>query len=696
MPATPPQPGKFVLHSNAIPDLPAGEYTVALRQTITAPGATPEALDAHLEVTAPRFALPADQVLSTFPPNKAEGAFSSRLPQIVLRRRTLPWERELDGRQTTSPLPRTIPWLALVVLADAECEYRPAKPVAECVTPGVVLEGRNDTAVGASIVVTDEVVRKAFPTKEELPLLAHVREVDLSDTELALGGDDGWLAVVLSNRLPQPGVRYRACLISLEGQYPELADTAEVEEEFSGAFVYPEAAMNYDVISYQYAGVVDSAASYGGLPPVVPGTGPREAVPGALAETAALEPLGRAQVSTARAKTVGDAWSTAAGMQPSTSTYMQQQYATILGTSKQVGEMHAVGMGVIAPHARQLIFPVLASWQFTCTGAGDFQSLMQGLDVGMLGTPPKPPPPPGPGQKPPPPATRSPAEVLDTGHIALTHTSRDGEPAPVWYRGPLVPRPTSRQQPDQSGRLPLAHASDHLRRVGPDGRENLSLATAFEIGRLLALAEPSVVAALLNWRKEGFEAARRSALADHEPTLSQLGTDDMMAGLASRAGHALLVGLGKDQAARMGPVRPPTDPGIEIEGLHSRDIVQVLSTGLGVAPETVKDLIAPGISQRPTMTVPLGEQIADADRLAEVADRELSPLRGAATEAAANLAVAALRASPAGPAAPSGIHVSGVLTDRVEVADALDRLLDLEPKAGPDTGPGAGPDGGEG
>ncbi len=31
-------------------------------------------------------------------------------------------------------------------------------------------------------------------------------------------------------------------------------------------------------------------------------------------------------------------------------------------------------------------FPVLAHWSFTCTGAGSFRTLMQGSDVGLLGT----------------------------------------------------------------------------------------------------------------------------------------------------------------------------------------------------------------------------------------------------------------------------------------------------------------------
>src|SRR5262249_5618000 len=123
-----PNPGTFTLHNRAVPDLPAGKYTFHARQTITAPGATTGSLDAYIEVPPARFIMPAEQVLSTFPPNQAEGDFSARLPQIVLKRRTLPWERELDGKLLSSGLNRNIPWLALVVLADAECEFKTGRP----------------------------------------------------------------------------------------------------------------------------------------------------------------------------------------------------------------------------------------------------------------------------------------------------------------------------------------------------------------------------------------------------------------------------------------------------------------------------------------------------------------------------------------------------------------------------------------
>ena len=75
---------------------------------------------------------------------------------------------------------RTIPWLALVVIAEGEGEISAESPIAECVTPGVTLdrpERRRRRGIYLSVPKTT--VTKVFPTKQDLQLLAHVREVDL-------------------------------------------------------------------------------------------------------------------------------------------------------------------------------------------------------------------------------------------------------------------------------------------------------------------------------------------------------------------------------------------------------------------------------------------------------------------------------------------------------------------------------------
>src|SRR4051794_4297548 len=302
-----PEPGQFTLIANVVPALPAGDYALTATQTVTASNAHVDPLHAAFTVTAPRYVLPPDQVLSTFPPHRAAGAFSTRLPQVVLRRRTLPWER--SAAIGAKP---AVPWLALVVLAEGEGELKTGVPIADCVTAGVPMPGRADAEVGDALIVSNRVVKTIFPAQDELALLAHVRQVDLTDTELALGDDDGKLAVVVANRLPLPGKAYGAFLVSIENQLSSLVMAVQHE--------------------------TDDGMTHGTLvPPVLP----------------------------------------------------------------------------------MLTFPVLAHWSFACVGEGDFQSLMQGLDIGMLGTLPAPAPAPAPGQKPPPPPRPNPPETLFTGHVGL-------------------------------------------------------------------------------------------------------------------------------------------------------------------------------------------------------------------------------------------------------------------------------------
>jgi hypothetical protein len=95
-------------------------------------------------VTSPRFLLPPEQMLSTFPPANSEGAYESRLPQIVLKRRTLPWERE------PAPATRRRHGSRSSSVAEGEATLSGDTPVADCVTKGVVLSGTNDVATATT------------------------------------------------------------------------------------------------------------------------------------------------------------------------------------------------------------------------------------------------------------------------------------------------------------------------------------------------------------------------------------------------------------------------------------------------------------------------------------------------------------------------------------------------------------------
>ena len=147
--------GQFLLYPNIPPMLLAGSYTLSAEQSVTASGRPASQLpvddmDVHIEVRSPRLVLPPDQVLSTFPPAESEGAYGSRLPQVVIRRRTLPWERQVEGAPVAAmppapALPKMItPWMALVVVAEGEATLVPNVPAASAVTAGVTLRGAID------------------------------------------------------------------------------------------------------------------------------------------------------------------------------------------------------------------------------------------------------------------------------------------------------------------------------------------------------------------------------------------------------------------------------------------------------------------------------------------------------------------------------------------------------------------------
>ena len=91
-----PKTGHFVLHSNVMPPITAGRYELVSEMSGVPFDVEPE--HTHFHVAAPRYAMPTEQIVSSFPPANAEGAFGDRLPQIVLKRRTLPWERNPAGR----------------------------------------------------------------------------------------------------------------------------------------------------------------------------------------------------------------------------------------------------------------------------------------------------------------------------------------------------------------------------------------------------------------------------------------------------------------------------------------------------------------------------------------------------------------------------------------------------------------------
>ncbi|MGO4257994.1 hypothetical protein [Marmoricola sp. RAF53] len=574
-------PGKFRLYSRIEPPLKAGSYRFTTRQNLGASDShgplgsdklPVEELVTHVRVRSPQYVLPTDQVLSTFPPAGREGSFGSRLPQVVLRRRTLPWERTVDEAHPDEP------WLALVLIAEGEAELRLNQKVADCVTPGVRLDTPADVEQGNTLAVRQSAVHRIFPTREEVRLLAHAREVDINDTELMMGDDDGFLAVVISNRLPLPArdadgkeapVKYLACLVNLCGQWDRLLAKAPPHVDLT---LVPEL---LETRAYSLADVDHARMNLAtgprlgatALPQGLPKGLPKDAKAAGSTRTGVGRTVVDAEVAAPYAGAAG--WASVSDQHEVANIYTRMAAPFGLATTSGF-----IGGDFIAIDP-ELRFPVLLHWSFTSTGDETFRSIMESLQSGLLGTEPKGPAKPG----------RPPLEIVETGHAGLAHRLRGGDEVRSWYRGPFVPHPT---EDPPGGRLDLAHAADQVRTVVPDGREDISLASAFEIGRLLALSRPSVVAALVRWRQQGYQTA--SLLGGYAGARLTAQLTGLLAGIelevdraiGSRIGGLVADRLVEKPADVLGDPSPLVRAGRPV--LEDRAANQVLARGLGLDP----------------------------------------------------------------------------------------------------------------
>ena len=393
-----PQRGHMNLWESCKPPLLAGDYQVESFQRLMhewniTSGETRSIDEDHqhhafptqtfqqsFRVAGPRFQLMPTDIHGVYPPPNSVGLYTTRLPQITLRRRTLPWERLINAGSVGNDTP----WLALLILRDDE--ILDIRHPSTGNTVSAMTNGNADGTLGHQLTLTTaernqpcygvEMTLATFqavaPTAKEVRLLTHVRQVNTEDKELLGMDQDGWFSVVVGNRLPEEDTRYTVFLISLEG-----------------------------------------LASYL----------PRYDAPSTSAQT-------------------------------------------------------------------PLRCIALAYWTFTCADdAGDFGGLMRDIverdQVSLLGATPH--------------ATDEDdyRVTLDSGHIPMRHTARSGEKSVVWYRGPAVAAHVSRNL-----QTPY-HNADQARRIDPQtGLENISYASAFEIGRLLAIKHPTFASALFQWRRD--------------------------------------------------------------------------------------------------------------------------------------------------------------------------------------------------
>lgn len=490
----PPARGEMRLYDAM--DLPfaMGRHRVTTRVDASFPGGTGAvSSERQFEVGGPRFTLAPDEVASVIPPRNASGAFAGTLPQIVLGRRTLPWERSLGAPASSGAPPAPgdppavageAPWLALLVFSEPELTLLERVPLEQIVPDDVFTRlGRPAGVVCDGLEADTSLLVSILPSREELALLAHVRQVNVEDRALAGKDPDGWFAVVVANRLPEPGSRTHAVLVSLE----------------------------------QRTDVVPA-----GPPPFVDPTG-QPGRGGLLGQIGALS-----------------------------------------------GGLRAHGFDVPAsfPPVRTRLV-ALHHWAFDVASGGTFRDRMQALDVGLAGD------------------LRDPDGplVTDTGHLPLELHDRAGSVEQVWYRGPLVSRPLTRDP------LGPYHSADQARRVSPEtGAEDVSYAAAFEVGRLLAAADGRLAQELMRWRRSAYDRSGRLSVMDAIRTALPL-SPELAAELPRAVAATVAVGAVARLAASAGASADPSGLGAlaDAPGLNPEAVAQAWHLG---SAEEARTLLA--------------------------------------------------------------------------------------------------------
>jgi len=238
-PNDPPR-GSMYLYDDIQPATVDGLYKMTVSTDISYDTTVQSApIDRYLNIIGPRFSLDPTLVANVYPPRNGQGAYEDALPQVVLRRRTLPWERA-SGLPQPAPDPAIpqqngqIPWIALLLFADGErCTILQNQHLVDVVGSAAFARLGSPPNVLCDAVETDlELLYEILPTSHELRLLAHVRQVNVEDRELNAGSSDGFFAVLMSNRMPVAETKYRACLVSLEQRSDLLQHLVDDPPEF--------------------------------------------------------------------------------------------------------------------------------------------------------------------------------------------------------------------------------------------------------------------------------------------------------------------------------------------------------------------------------------------------------------------------------------------------------------------------------
>lgn len=171
-----------------------------------------------------RFRVDSGLIHSTYPPPYAEGEFDTHIPQITFMNDSLPWEREC--------VKEGYPWCILFLFDEfdqveiknmtiREAFLEKKDCTGNCFVPDIICKnGEKETDACTVLDIPGKLFEAVMPKREELSLLAHIRQVDVEDKASHLYITEGKFASIIGNRLckkTRDKLIANVHLISLEG-----------------------------------------------------------------------------------------------------------------------------------------------------------------------------------------------------------------------------------------------------------------------------------------------------------------------------------------------------------------------------------------------------------------------------------------------------------------------------------------------
>lgn len=497
--------GDISFYQACLPPLLPGKYEVTVEQKVQEIRPEPFKTSQEFFVAGPRFSLNPSDVYSVYPPANQTGSFGNSLPHIVFTRRTIPWERTMDGQSFDDKNP--CPWLALLLVSDSDFESVEAVPKIEARKVEELLNHRNDILGPQKIVLNDyespndlcqtidlpkELFSKIVPSKEDLPYLAHVREVHTGNKETLSYLSEGCFSVVLGNRFPDTD--------TLDFSHDEFEKQGMSVEDLCTAIKQD---------GYELSGLQSSEPSIAWLNELLKDAGLFRKITSKKKQLELTEEIKWLQQQTEddRSKNYSDMTPDKQNTIKRLNRYMLELvYPEVCPASRDKGgvknTVYLVSLEGFQDYldgtaqeigAKKVRLAVLASWSFFCEGENNFKYLMSNLSEGLL-------------QMPISPELAEQAkkdegaeqvkDAFGLGYTALNHHIRNGEKTVSWYRGPLVP--LFYRTLETYGFLPCADAA--LRYNYNTGLLDVSYAAVWQLGRLLALQDQHFARTIYHYR----------------------------------------------------------------------------------------------------------------------------------------------------------------------------------------------------